>query len=37
MRKVLLATLLLALPHPALADGPYKILKTVTEIGRASV
>jgi DNA-binding beta-propeller fold protein YncE len=29
MRKVLLATLLLALPHPALADGPYKILKTV--------
>ena len=30
MRKVLLAVLLLALPHPALADGPYRILKTVT-------
>jgi DNA-binding beta-propeller fold protein YncE len=30
MRKVLLATLLLALPHTALADEPYKILKTVT-------
>jgi YVTN family beta-propeller protein len=30
MRKVLLAALLLALPHPALADGPYRILKTVT-------
>jgi DNA-binding beta-propeller fold protein YncE len=30
MRKVLLATLLLALPHSALADGPYRILKTVT-------
>jgi uncharacterized protein YjiK len=29
MRKILLAALLLALPHPALADGPYKILKTV--------
>jgi DNA-binding beta-propeller fold protein YncE len=30
MRKVLLAVLLLALPHPALADGPYRVLKTVT-------
>ena len=30
MRKILLAALLLALPHPALADGPYKILRTVT-------
>ena len=30
MRKILFAALLLALPHPALADGPYKILKTVT-------
>ena len=30
MRKVLLAALLLALPHPALAEGPYRILKTVT-------
>jgi len=30
MRKFLLATLLLALPHSALADGPYRILKTVT-------
>jgi DNA-binding beta-propeller fold protein YncE len=29
MRKILFAALLLALPHPALADGPYKILKTV--------
>lgn len=30
MRKVLLAALLLALSHPALAEGPYRILKTVT-------
>ena len=30
MRKVLLAALLQALPHPALADTPYRILKTVT-------
>ncbi len=30
MRKILFAALLLALSHPALADGPYKILKTVT-------
>jgi DNA-binding beta-propeller fold protein YncE len=30
MRKILFAALLLALPHPALADGPYKILRTVT-------
>lgn len=30
MRKLLFAALLLALPHPALADGPYKILRTVT-------
>ena len=30
MRKILLATLLLALSHPALAEGPYRILKTVT-------
>jgi DNA-binding beta-propeller fold protein YncE len=30
MRNILLAALLLALPHPALADGPYHILKTVT-------
>ena len=30
MRKVLLAVLLLALPHPDLADGPYRVLKTVT-------
>jgi DNA-binding beta-propeller fold protein YncE len=30
MRKILLAALLLALPHPALADGPYRIIKTVT-------
>lgn len=30
MRKILLAALLLAWPHPALADGAYKILRTVT-------
>jgi DNA-binding beta-propeller fold protein YncE len=30
MRKILLAALLLALPHPALADGPYRIIRTVT-------
>ena len=30
MRKVLLTALLLALSHPALADGPYHILRTVT-------
>jgi DNA-binding beta-propeller fold protein YncE len=30
MRKILLAALLLALPHAALADGPYRILRTVT-------
>jgi DNA-binding beta-propeller fold protein YncE len=30
MRKILFVALLLALPHPALADGPYKILRTVT-------
>jgi len=30
MRKLLLAALLLAVSHPALADGPYKILRTVT-------
>ena len=30
MRKVLLTALLLALSHPALADGPYRILRTVT-------
>ncbi len=30
MRKTLLAALLLALPHPALADTPYRILRTVT-------
>src|SRR5690242_21112097 len=30
MRKILLAALLLALPHSALADGPYRILRTVT-------
>ncbi|HVW73851.1 MAG TPA: hypothetical protein VHC39_09450 [Rhizomicrobium sp.] len=30
MRKIFFAALLLALPHPALADGPYKILRTVT-------
>ena len=30
MRKILLATLLLALSHPALAQAPYRILKTVT-------
>ncbi len=30
MRKLLYAALLLALPHPALADGPYHIIKTVT-------
>ena len=29
MRKALLAVLLLALPHPALADAPYRILRTV--------
>lgn len=30
MRKLLYAALLLALPHPALADGPYHIIRTVT-------
>ena len=30
MRKILLAALLLALPYPAMADAPYRILKTVT-------
>ena len=30
MRKLLYAVLLLALPHPALADGPYHIIRTVT-------
>jgi DNA-binding beta-propeller fold protein YncE len=30
MRKILLAALLLAVSPPALADGPYKILRTVT-------
>src|SRR6201992_1612101 len=30
MRKIFFAALLLALPHPALADGPYHILRTVT-------
>jgi DNA-binding beta-propeller fold protein YncE len=30
MRKILFAALLLALPHPALADGPYHIIRTVT-------
>jgi DNA-binding beta-propeller fold protein YncE len=30
MRKILLAALLLALPHPASAEAPYRILKTVT-------
>jgi DNA-binding beta-propeller fold protein YncE len=30
MRQILIAALLLALPYPALAQGPYKILKTVT-------
>lgn len=30
MRKFLLAALLLSVSHPALADGPYKILRTVT-------
>src|ERR1700742_1135466 len=30
MRKVLLAALLLVSPHSALADAPYRILKTVT-------
>lgn len=30
MRKLLLAALFLAVSHPALADGPYKILRTVT-------
>jgi DNA-binding beta-propeller fold protein YncE len=30
MRKVLLAALLLALSHPAFAQTPYRILKTVT-------
>lgn len=33
MRKVLLTALLLALSHPALADGPYRILRTVTAGG----
>jgi DNA-binding beta-propeller fold protein YncE len=30
MRKTILAVLLVALAHPALADAPYRILKTVT-------
>src|SRR6201996_198833 len=30
MRKIVLAALLLAVPHPALADGPYRILRTAT-------
>ena len=30
MRKALLAALLLVLPHPALADAPYRIVKTAT-------
>jgi DNA-binding beta-propeller fold protein YncE len=30
MRKALLAALLLALSHPAYAQGPYRILRTVT-------
>jgi DNA-binding beta-propeller fold protein YncE len=30
MRKLIFAALLLALPYPALADGPYRILRTVT-------
>jgi hypothetical protein len=30
MRKVLLAALLLALSHPASAQAPYRILKTMT-------
>ena len=30
MRKVLFAALFLALPHCALADAPYRILKTIT-------
>ena len=30
MRKILLATLLLVLPHSASADTPYRILRTVT-------
>ena len=30
MRKTLFAALLLALSHPAYADGPYRILRTVT-------
>ena len=30
MRKILFAALLLALPHSALADSPYRILNTVT-------
>jgi len=30
MRKILLAALLLAVSHPALAEAPYKILRTVT-------
>src|SRR3954466_10981485 len=33
MRKVLLAALLLILPYPALADGPYRILRTVKVAG----
>src|SRR6185437_2943534 len=30
MRKILLAALLLALPQTALADGPYRVLRSVT-------
>ena len=30
MRKILFAALLMAMPHPALADGPYHIIRTVT-------
>src|SRR5215475_3352333 len=33
MRKALFAAFLLALPYPALADTPYRILKTVTAGG----
>ena len=33
MRKILIAALLLALSHPAYADGPYHILRTVAAGG----
>jgi len=36
MRKLLFAALLLGLSHPALADGPYKILRTVTVGGEGA-